>query len=145
MLEDEAIYRECLARGVHFECCPTSSLLTGAVSLDEREGSIPHAVVRFARDGASFSISTDDPTVTDTKLSNEYSLVTKWGVTISQIQESVCFDYPFESYKNSLKIHFQILNLQNINAMKSSFAEPEVKRAMLTRLYTAYGINMPAI
>ena len=34
VLEDEFIYQHCLDKAVHFECCPTSSILTGSVSLD---------------------------------------------------------------------------------------------------------------
>ena len=36
---------------------------------------------------------------------------------------------------------YQIISLQNINAMKSSFAEPAVKKAILTKLYKAYGLT----
>ena len=36
VLEDETIYRRCLQQRVHFECCPTSSLMTGSVRLDAK-------------------------------------------------------------------------------------------------------------
>ena len=86
VLDDENIYRECLERNVHFECCPTSSILTGSVALDLQKG---HPILQFAKDGASFSISTDDPTVTNTQLSDEYALLSKWGLTESQLQQTV--------------------------------------------------------
>lgn len=86
VLEDEAIYKACLEKRVHFECCPTSSLLTGSVSLQVHKD---HPIVQFSRDGASFSINTDDPTVTNTKLSDEYDLVQKWGLSKEQIKNSV--------------------------------------------------------
>ena len=45
--------------------------------------------MRFAQDRASFSISTDDPTVTNTNLSDEYTLLSKWGLTEIQLKEAV--------------------------------------------------------
>lgn len=114
VLEDDSIYNHCLNKGVHFECCPTSSMLTGSVSIC---GTKTHPIMRFAQDGASFSISTDDPTVTNTNLSDEYALCAKWGLTIAQLQET------------------------NINAMKNSFAEPSIKQSILEKLYSAYGLK----
>lgn len=49
----------------------------------------PHPIIRFAHDKASFSISTDDPTLTNTKLSDEYTLLSDWGLTVAQLQEMV--------------------------------------------------------
>jgi len=88
VLEDQKIYKHCLDTNVHFECCPQSSLLTSAVSLPANS-KVEHPVMRFARDGASFSINTDDPTVTNTQLRDEYALVTKWGLTTAQLQQTV--------------------------------------------------------
>ena len=42
VLEDEKLYQRCLRDKVHFEVCPTSSLLTGAQPL----GYFYHAVCR---------------------------------------------------------------------------------------------------
>lgn len=86
VLEDEKIYQDCLEKKIHFECCPTSSLLTGSVSLPVCK---EHPIMRFSRDGASFSVNTDDPTVTNTKLSDEYALLRNWGLTDEQIKQSV--------------------------------------------------------
>ena len=86
VLEDEKIYQYCLENGVHFECCPTSSILTGSVTM---KPDTIHPIMRFAKDQASFSISTDDPILTNTKLNNEYSLLAKWGLTIDQVQQCV--------------------------------------------------------
>jgi adenosine deaminase len=52
-------------------------------------GGKPHPITRFAQDGASFSINTDDPTVTNTNLSDEYVLCAQWGLTLAQLQKSV--------------------------------------------------------
>ena len=86
VLEDESIYQRCLEQNIHFECCPNSSLLTGAVSLD---GGKSHPILRFAKDQASFSVNTDDPTITNTKLSDEYKLLLSWGLTVQQLQMTV--------------------------------------------------------
>ncbi len=45
VLEDKSIYQHCLDKAVPFECCPTSSILTGSVSLD---GGKPHPISKFA-------------------------------------------------------------------------------------------------
>lgn len=70
-------YRQALAAGVHFECCPTSSYLTGGVDLNAAE----HPMLRLRRDGASFSLNTDNPTITHTTLDDEYRLALKLGLT----------------------------------------------------------------
>lgn len=45
--------------------------------------------MRFSHDNASFSVNTDDPTVTNTKLSDEYNLLRNWGITEEQIKQCV--------------------------------------------------------
>ncbi len=46
-------------------------------------------MIRFAKDGASYSINTDDPTITNTYLNDEYRLVTRWGLTQHDLQQAV--------------------------------------------------------
>ncbi|KAH9366235.1 hypothetical protein HPB48_001736 [Haemaphysalis longicornis] len=93
VIEGGAAYQQALRAGVHFECCPTSSFLTGAVSPTVEE----HPVVRLRRVGASFSLSTDDPAVTHTTLEDEYRLALKLGLTPDDILQcnrsaiSACF------------------------------------------------------
>ena len=53
VLRDPRLYERCRREGVHFETCPTSSLLTAAVPLS----TFYHPVVRFAEEGANFSIN----------------------------------------------------------------------------------------
>jgi len=48
-----------------------------------------HPVLAFARDGANFSINTDDPTVTGTFLDDEVKLLQKWGLTESTLTRAV--------------------------------------------------------
>ncbi|XP_037555955.1 adenosine deaminase [Dermacentor silvarum] len=76
VLDGGHAYRQALSAGVHFECCLTSSILTGAVDLSAQE----HPVLRLRRDGASFSISVDDPAITHTRLEDEYRLALMLGL-----------------------------------------------------------------
>ncbi|XP_070380999.1 adenosine deaminase-like isoform X2 [Dermacentor albipictus] len=75
VLDGGLAYRQALAADVHFECCLTSSMLTGAVDPNSA-----HPVLRLRRDGASFSISVDDPAITHTSLEDEYRLALKLGL-----------------------------------------------------------------
>jgi len=113
VLEDEELYQRCLRDKVHFEVCPTSSLLTGAQPL----GYFYHAVCRFADDGANFSINTDDPMVTGTWTEQEYELVQSWGLK---------------------EVH---LIRANVNALRASFLPEEEKSELLKKLFQAYEIE----
>ncbi len=44
---------------------------------------------RFARDGANFSVNTDNPTVTGTTVSDEYRLAASWGMTEAHLVRAV--------------------------------------------------------
>uniref|UniRef100_A0AC34RI43 Adenosine deaminase n=1 Tax=Panagrolaimus sp. JU765 TaxID=591449 RepID=A0AC34RI43_9BILA len=62
LTNDEAAYQKyALEKRIHFEACPYSSIMTGAVPLNWPE----HPIKRWAKDGVSFSINTDDPTCFD--------------------------------------------------------------------------------
>jgi len=113
VLQDESLYARCLKEQVHFEVCPTSSLLTGAQPLSI----FYHAVCRFADDDANFSINTDDPMVTGTWTQQEYDLVQSWGLGETQLVKC------------------------NVNAMKASFLPEGEKELMVKRLYAAHGID----
>lgn len=113
VLEDDQLYARCLEERVHFETCPTSSILTGAQPL----GVFYHAVCRFADDGANFSVNSDDPMVTGTWTQQEYELVQSWGLEEGHLARS------------------------NINAIKASFLPAEEKEVMVKRLYAAYGVD----
>ena len=130
VLEDDNLYARCLRDKVHFETCPTSSILTGAQPLNF----FYHAVCRsgqtfkfrlssqfhfrFADDGANFSINTDDSMVTGTWTEQEYELVKSWGLK---------------------EVH---LVRANINAMKASFLPEKEKSELIKKLYQAYSIDI---
>lgn len=87
IVEDTDIYRNALRNQVHFECCPYSSILTGAVSSAVNCGK--HPIVQFAEDGVNFSINKDDTTVTGTTLFDEYALLHQLGLTEAHIVRAV--------------------------------------------------------
>ncbi|XP_021944160.1 adenosine deaminase [Folsomia candida] len=76
IVEDASVYNRVKQANIHLECCPWSSLLTGAVSL----GTHPHPIVKFFQDGFNLSINTDDPTMTGTRLDDEFKLLSNWGL-----------------------------------------------------------------
>jgi adenosine deaminase len=87
VLEDEAIYKLAREKNVHFEACLTSSIFTN--SQKELES---HAVKRWALDGTSFSLSTDDPGVIGNDLLTEYRVASQEvGLTKEQLVKSVSF------------------------------------------------------
>jgi len=114
VLEDEALYAKCLEDQVHFEVCPTSSILTGAQPLSF----FYHALVRFCDDNANFSINTDDSMVTGTWTEQEYELARSWGLKESHLVRA------------------------NVNAMKASFLPEDEKEILLKKLYSALGIEL---
>lgn len=76
VLEDPEIYSSIVRqRGIHLEQCPFSSVKTGAFDL-QAKGWPHHPLATFYRDGVSFSVNTDDPTVTGHSLLDEYSNIT---------------------------------------------------------------------
>ncbi|XP_018024773.1 adenosine deaminase-like [Hyalella azteca] len=113
VLEDESTYQYC--RGTHFEVCPTSSYLTGAISSLQLT-SKRHPVLRFIEDDVSFSINRDDPLLTATSLRDEYNLLASWG----------CSEAVFAR--------------ANFNAALHSFLPPAEKRELLRQLRDAYGV-----
>jgi len=90
---DEEIYRKYALPGkIHYESCPLSSIMTGSVSSDWSQ----HPIVRWARDGVNFSLSTDDPTCFDNSLTEEMMLARhELGLSLQQIKQCVS---PFDIF-----------------------------------------------
>ncbi|XP_070276979.1 adenosine deaminase isoform X1 [Myotis yumanensis] len=111
-VEDEALYKRLLENNMHFEVCPWSSYLTGSWNPDTE-----HAVVRFKRDQANYSLNTDDPLIFKSTLDTDYQMTKqKMGFTEEEFKRL------------------------NINAAKSSFLPEDEKRELLDLLYKAYGM-----
>lgn len=114
VLEDEEIYKMCLRENIHFETCPHSSYLTGSMQ-SLTSPSKRHPILRFAEEEVSFGINTDDPTVTDTRLSDEYKLLMRWGLTEAHLTRA------------------------NFQAALHSFLPPAEKKELIDQLQEAYG------
>ena len=86
-MQDTELYRRCMHK-IHFETCPTSSILTGSVKMEDAL-MLKHPVIQMAKDNANFSINTDDTTVTGTGLQDEIELLQTWGFNEVQFTRAV--------------------------------------------------------
>src|SRR5207249_7237038 len=79
--EDPALVEELRARGVPLDLCPTSNVQAGIV-----DTLADHALVRLHRAGAPVTLSTDDMTVSDVTLTEEYGrAVAEIGLTLPEL------------------------------------------------------------
>uniref|UniRef100_T1JD41 Adenosine deaminase n=1 Tax=Strigamia maritima TaxID=126957 RepID=T1JD41_STRMM len=120
VLDNEECYKEMVVKDIHFEMCPHSSLLTGGVS----QTTLVHPIVRLANDRANFSINTDDPTITNTWITNEIQLLQQWGFTEVHLIRA--------KYK-----HFGIA----FNAARSCFLPENEKNELIQQLKSVLGIT----
>ncbi len=100
-VDDLHIYSDCLQRNVHFEACPHSSYLTGSVKYYEK-----HPIVKFAEDGANFSINKDDTTPIQVNLDQEYDLLIKMGLNESHLVRAVRNLNTFRIQSFAINLHF---------------------------------------
>ncbi len=80
-IDDPTLVAELIARGVTLDLCPTSNVQAGIVpSLRE------HPLARLQRAGVSVTLSTDDLTVSDIELSDEYErAVEEIGLSLPEL------------------------------------------------------------
>ncbi|XP_075032913.1 adenosine deaminase [Mixophyes fleayi] len=114
-IEDPNLYKELLNKNMHFETCPWSSYLTSACDPDFTK----HPVIKFMKDKANYSLSTDDPLIFRSTLDKDY------GIAFNHM------DFTEEEFKRV-----------NINAAMSSFLPEKEKKELLFKLYEAYGMVM---
>ena len=80
-IDDPALVGELIARGVALDLCPTSNVQAGIVP-----SVADHPLARLHRAGVAVTLSTDDLTVSDVKLSEEYRrAVTENGLTLAEL------------------------------------------------------------
>ena len=85
VVENSDVVRLVLDRGVTFEVCPTSNLLTGVAGYRT-----PHPLPDMLALGLRVTINTDDPSVCDTTLTDEYLVaMLEMGVTLEQIKRAI--------------------------------------------------------
>lgn len=80
-IDDPSLVAELIARGVTLDLCPTSNVQAGIVpALGD------HPLARLHRAGVSVTLSTDDTTVSDVSLSEEYArAVNRVGLTLPEL------------------------------------------------------------
>jgi adenosine deaminase len=80
-IDDPALCRELRERGVTLDLCPTSNVQAGVVASIEA-----HPLARLHRAGVAVTLSTDDSTVSDISLSEEYlRAVERIGLRLSEL------------------------------------------------------------
>ncbi|XP_066092008.1 adenosine deaminase isoform X1 [Saccopteryx bilineata] len=114
-LDDDVLYNRLKQQNMHFEICPWSSYLTGSWNPDT-----DHPVVRLKNDRANYSINTDDPLIFKSTMNTDYQMIKQMGLTEEEFKRL------------------------NINAAKSSFLPEDEKKELLSQLYKAYGVPLPA-
>jgi len=73
------------SRGVALEMCPTSNIQTAAV-----RNLMAHPLGRLHRHGVMVTINTDDPSVSNTTLTDEYLVAIRGiGLTLSELKETI--------------------------------------------------------
>jgi aminodeoxyfutalosine deaminase len=115
VMRDERAMDLVAARNIPLDICPTSNLRTGALARQlgrANAGYEQHPLIPFFRRGIPVTISSDDPAMFETTLSDEYRHMHRMGMT------------PVE-----------ILQLAEAG-FQHSFLPPEEKRAMLDKFHS---------
>jgi adenosine deaminase len=84
VMRDERTMDFLAARGIPLEVCPTSNLRTGALARQLRRdtaGYSQHPLPEFFRRGLPVTLSSDDPAMFETTLSDEYRYANEMGLT----------------------------------------------------------------
>jgi adenosine deaminase len=83
--EDPTVVALARERGVTFEVCPISNLSTGVAGRSD-----PHPLPNMVDLGLRVTINTDDPSITDTVLTDDYlAAVQTMGLTIDQVKMAI--------------------------------------------------------
>jgi adenosine deaminase len=85
-VEDPALLRTLVKKGIVCDVCPTSNLRTGAVSRGEA-----HPLRRMLLAGIRVTLSTDDPGLFGTTLAGEYRRAASWGATGAELERCAAF------------------------------------------------------
>ena len=101
-IEDMEVLCEVNGKGIPLEICPTSNLDTKAIaSVDE----LP--IKKFLELGVKVTLNTDDPTVSNTTLLDEYKLLEKIGFTEEELKQiainTINAAFIDEEFKEELK------------------------------------------
>ena len=121
-LTDDSVLGLTQKRGIHFECCPTSSYLTGGFGPRPRPWS-DHPLRTFHERGMSCGLNSDDPLVCDVCLSDDYQLCVR-----------------------EIGLDARAMRTLTENAIDAAFCAAEEKAALrlLVARYYDEGANVPA-
>ena len=120
LLEDVEALKEIIRRGVHLECCPTSSLETGGWTgpSSEKEDWTSHPIALLLKAGVvNLGLNSDDPQVFDTSITAEFAIARK-KIGLSEEQIYTCnlasIDAAFvdEEEKERLRLEFARRRIQ---------------------------------
>jgi len=112
VIEDPAVVALARERGVTFEVCPISNLSTGVAGR-----SAPHPLPDMVELGLQVTINTDDPSITDTVLTDDYlAAVETMGLTVEQVKGAI------------------------VTAAESTFTGPDQRRQLVDGLRGALGL-----
>ena len=115
-IDDESLCRELIARNVTLDICPTSNVQAGIVPSLEA-----HPLARLHRAGVPVTLSTDDATVSDITLSEEYARAfERIGVTLEEL---------WAIDRHALDVAFA--DAQTLQRMRAEFAWPTTESQAL--------------
>jgi aminodeoxyfutalosine deaminase len=98
-IHDDSLMELLIQRGIPMEVCPVSNLRTGALALQVNKGATlkHHPLLPLVRRGVPVVLSTDDPAMFHTCLSEEYGHAHAMGLTEADLSNLVAqgFKYAF--------------------------------------------------
>ena len=103
-LEDESLVRELIKKEIPLEVCPISNLQTKATGEN-------HPIEELYRRGIKVTLNTDNDTVSNTNIVNEY----KWVL-------------------ENTKLTLDDLKNMNINAVRGAFITPQKRAELISKL-----------
>lgn len=113
-LTDTSVVDLAQGSGVHFECCPKSSLLTGGFAPRSRPWS-DHPLCHFAKRGIDCGVNTDDP-----------------------LMCGICFEDEFRLCLDDMGMVTTDMHVLTQNAIKAAFCTEDEKQELLARVAEFY-------
>jgi aminodeoxyfutalosine deaminase len=108
-IHDPALMDLLAARRIPLEICPTSNLRTGALARQlrrEKAGLEQHPLTQLVRHGVPVVLSTDDPAMFHTTLTEEYKRAQEMGMTEKELVQLITqgFEHTFLSKEQQDKL-----------------------------------------
>jgi aminodeoxyfutalosine deaminase len=91
-IHDRALMELLAERKIPLEICPTSNMCTGALARQSGDGNVglaKHPMADLMRQGVPVVLSTDDPAMFHTSLSEEYRVAEEMGLTERELERLV--------------------------------------------------------